>query len=566
MIRVPALRISVRRSVVLLVLLPALLLPVACGGAQTAGPPTPPATALPTATPQPTPTVPPPTAEPPRASAAGASTTPGASYPTRLATGEFLAGDEARDRIALPGTAERAAFEATLASMGTDSPTTERMLFLNTTDPNNPSWTYLPGNGQRLYVAVVQEGGAEKIDPSLHDWRVGNVTGVEMARWQEVTPPPGADNLRLVANGITTVIGAYQGDTLVYWLSTEANNGMGDWRPNDSNMPEGAREYVYNNDRNTWVAGVNEVTYEYRGGEWVEVIEWGEVRDGLFWDGTAWQALPAGEGWSVAIGESGQVQATNAQGESSFYQSGERLTSAQIETRKVVEYVAANSEVINHVPMNTIEFRASKRLQQAISERLPKDLQEALGENPLYMMVWNPGKLEQILGELRIEAVGYEEKISLSDYKVMFTFLSNDEEIPEVFLDYFIGGASDGYRFNAFFDGKTVHLLLRTARYMSTGYNYDHRDEIGIAFDGLMSALAQVSGNKISPSFQLKFSEDTIYDDNNFYVEERGITWLLHPGVGNPYRGTGKNYANMDYYNELYNQGWIPPEVWEMMQ
>jgi hypothetical protein len=299
-------------------------LAAACGGnppvSETA---TAPATAAaPTAAPSPTATA---TAPPkPAALPAGSPSLPATTYPARTGTGEMLTGEAAQDRIAQPGTPEREQFETVLASMGTDAPTDERVFLLNTSDPEHPNWTYLPGNSQQLYVAVVREGGVEKIDPSLHDWRVGHVTGVEMVRWQEVTPPPGADNLRLVANGTTTVIGAFQGDTLVYWLSTEANNGQGDWRPNDSTMPDGAGNYSFDAERNTWVTQVGEVVYAYEAGQWVEVVaptpeptpmsQLGEVRDGQWWDGAGWQALPDGEGWQVSVGEDGRVRALNADG------------------------------------------------------------------------------------------------------------------------------------------------------------------------------------------------------------------------------------------------------------
>jgi len=207
----------------------------------------------------------------PSAMAAGETQAPGYTYPDRYTPGTMVYGDEAKDRIAPPGTDARAAFEAELASMDADAPTAERVLLLNTTDPDNLNWTYLPGNEQGLYVAVIREGGAEKIDTSLHDWRVGNVPGVEMVGWQQVTPPPGTDHVRLVANGATTVVGAYQGNKLVYWLSAEANDGMGDWRPNDSNMPEGAEEYTFNDARNSWLTEANGLIYEYQNGDWVEV-------------------------------------------------------------------------------------------------------------------------------------------------------------------------------------------------------------------------------------------------------------------------------------------------------
>ncbi len=242
------------------------------------------------------------------------------AYPTEFTLGSMLPGHDALDRIAPADTSERQALENELAAMGQGAPTSERVFGLNVSDPDNPSWTSLPGDGNTLYVAVVREGGTTKIDPSLHDWRARNVPGVEFVKWQEVTPPPGADNLRLIANGSTTVIGAYQGDTLVYWFSTEENNGQGDWLPNDSNMPDGAEGYSFDNDRNTWVTRVGDTVFEYRSGVWNEVIEMGAMRDGLWWDGAGWQVLP-GEGWQVSVGESGQIQAINPDGERYVYES-----------------------------------------------------------------------------------------------------------------------------------------------------------------------------------------------------------------------------------------------------
>jgi len=289
---------------------------------------------------------------------------------------------------------------------------------------------------------------------------------------------------------------------------------------------------------------------------------------GQWWDGAGWQSLPEGEGWQVEVLEDGQVQATDTSGANYTWVEGKWLTEAQIETQKVVEYVAANSEVINRVPMEHVEFRASEALQRQIYDRLPADLQTQLGEHPLYMMVWNAPKMQEVLSGLSIEVEGYKDKLSLADHKLVVTFMNFNEDIEGVWLDHFHGGASDSFVYGAYLDETTgeIHLVMRTARFTSVGYRYDQISEGAIIGQGAIPAIALLAGfNDAGGVLGSRLSEDTSFDDSNI-AEEQGVTWFLHAGVGNPYREYAIDYANIGYYQILYEEGWIPEEVWGMMQ
>lgn len=446
------------------------------------------------------------------------------AYPTEFTLGILLPDNDALDRIAPAGTAERQAFEAELAEMGHNAPSSERVFGLNMSEADSPSWTYLPGSDQALYVAVIQENGAIKIDPSLHDWRARNVTGVEFVEWQEVTPPPGADKLRLVANGKTTVIGAFKGDTLVYWFNTEGNNGQGDWLPNDSNMPEGAEGYSFDTDKNTWVTQIGETVFEYRSGNWNEVIELGEVRDNLWWDGEGWQELPAMADEVTLSIEGEEIKAFDGT-TSMYWMDGQWWTEAQWDTQKMVEYVEENATRINYKEMTGIEIRASSTLQREMWEQLPEDLQ-AKGENPLFVIVTSEEVLRKAIGEQFVKIAGKDGLTSLQGRDVRITYLSASEDQTRT-LPVF-GGTGQSTFAGAFerSDG-VIEIVIGLPPYLSTLYRYNRFELEADMQPQLTFVFSLLVGNHTySKAIEADFVHDTSWDDY-FQGNSVGHTYLL---------------------------------------
>ena len=276
---------------------------------------------------------------------------------------------------------------------------------------------------------------------------------------------------------------------------------------------------------------------------------------------------------SLETDDGGRVIITDDQGTVFWLNEGRFVNDALLkaeaiaaEAQKVVEYVEANSEVINRVPMEHVEFRATDALQRQIYDRLPTELQTKLGDKPLYMMVWNASKMQEVLSGLSIEVEGYKDRLSLADHKLVVTFMNFNEGIEGVTLHHFHGGASDAFVYGAYLDEETgtIHLAMRAARFASAGFHDSNQEEFAYVGQGLIPAIAELAG--IDDGFLLNnFYEDTAYDDYSTFDDIKGMTWYLHPGVGNPYGGFGINYLNMEYYRLLHEQGWIPPEVWKMM-
>ncbi len=234
---------------------------------------------------------------------------------------------------------------------------------------------------------------------------------------------------------------------------------------------------------------------------------------------------------------------------------------AVVESQRVAEYVEANTEPINRVEMPLLEFRASDQLQEAIWDRLPDDVQ-ALGDKPLYMMVYDVEKLTEVIGNLSIHVAGHEDKVPLADKKVVFTFLSGREEIPEVFLPYYVANQSDGYRYGAFEGGDgEIHVVIELASSISFTYKYDSFHEWQIMSEGVVLGLNQLSGNQDRDvvRFGKRFYIDTPYDDFSHPEDTRGITWLMHPSVGYGLRHElNSGYLSPGYYKMMGE--WIPEE------
>jgi hypothetical protein len=186
------------------------------------------------------------------------------------------------------------------------------------------------------------------------------------------------------------------------------------------------------------------------------------------------------------------------------------------------------------------------------------------------MMVWNAPKMQEVLAGLSIEVEGYEKRLSLADYKLVVTFMNFDEEMEGVTLDHYHGGASDSFLYGAYLDKATgeIHLAMRVARFTSAGYTYDQSTEGAIVFQGFQPALARLSDTDQGVLYR-RLQEDTIYDDVHADIEDVA-TEFIFLCVGDPYREFGVTnklrYLTMDFYRLLYEQGWIPDEVWEIMQ
>ena len=495
--------------------------------------------------------------------AAGATGQPAGevlAYPTEFTLGSMLPGHDALDQIAPAGSAERQALESELAAMGQGAPTSERVFGLNVSDSEHPSWTSLPGDTHAMYVALVREGGATKIDPALHDWRARNAVGVEFVEWREVTPPTGTDNLRLVANGPTTVIGAFQVDSLVYWFSTEAGDGQGDWLPNDSNLPEGASEYSYDNDRKTWLTQVGEVVYEYRSGNWNEVFEIGQMRDGHWWDGTGWQALP-GEGWQVSVAEDGTVRATDANGVEYSSVEGSWLTKALVETTKAVEYVERERVSLhpNHESISGIRISASETMQTIANSSLPEEF-KAMGSHPMFVVAPDPAQLREAIDACSVYVSGESEKIALEGRKVEIFFQAEGEDSGIRFTHVDSGG-SQSWKFGAFKkDDGSVLVVAQVPEYLSSPHSSSEMDVMQLMFEGVIQGLGELS---IKPELDWRVNErpwwyDSHYDDSNpLLAEDRTFLLLFYLARPTPI-SSGKLYGSSDFFSDY--EEWLPEE------
>jgi hypothetical protein len=262
-----------------------------------------------------------------------------------------------------------------------------------------------------------------------------------------------------------------------------------------------------------------------------------------WWDGASWQELPETEGEVQIELADGQVRAIDEQGTVYHNVGGEWLTESQVEAQKVARYVMEETEPINHVAMSRLEFRASDRLQGAIWERLPADVQER-SPKPLFLIVPDVEKLQAVIDGLSLHVVGQEEKVPLADKNVVFTFLSADED--EFDLPYYGGwNTLVTYGWGAF-KGKdeVVYIVIQTAPYVSTVYSYDDLLEWHMVFEGVFLGLQKLAtaqtylpGNTVKV-FQRRFFFDSEYD-NEWLGNGKNHTSMLFPIVGQPTRGDG---------------------------
>lgn len=273
-----------------------------------------------------------------------------------------------------------------------------------------------------------------------------------------------------------------------------------------------------------------------------------------WWDGSVWQALPAGEGWSVATGENGQVVATNRQGETAYYANGEWLSKAQIETRKVVEYSNTHASEIHELPLGSMSFRATEMLQAAIHSRLPESLQ-ALGPNPLFIVVPDPERLRGVLDSISIDIEGEKDRVSLRGQNVVFTFLSANEKIEGVQLRHTYGvNVNAQYAFGAFrAEDGTIYVVSRVGESLSRTYTYDRYSEWQLLFDAFIGSLETLAGKgNDGVRFQAKF----VFEDYDKYPGSERI-WMMVPCVVQlDHDGQGKYIVDWG----ILTPEWIPDE------
>jgi len=233
------------------------------------------------------------------------------------------------------------------------------------------------------------------------------------------------------------------------------------------------------------------------------------------------------------------------------------------EAQKVVEYVEANSVVINQVPMDRITLRATHKLQSAVSSGLPPE--ERHFENPLFAIVTDVERLEALLNTMSIEVVGHEGMVSLGDTsaveRIEFVFMSGNEE-PGFRLPTNYGhSAVTETQFGAYKSGNTVYVVMKLGDYLSTegSFNRSDGEEVQFFIDGVISGLRLLTKSQIDIStFTNQFLYDSSYDNYHPGLMENR-TWLIHMVALRPVRiESGDLYANSGFYKDY--EDWVPLE------
>ncbi len=234
------------------------------------------------------------------------------------------------------------------------------------------------------------------------------------------------------------------------------------------------------------------------------------------------------------------------------------------EAQKVVEYVEANSVVINQVPMDRITLRATHKLQSAVSSGLPPE--ERHFENPLFAIVTDVERLEALLNTMSIEVVGHEGMVSLGDTsaveRIEFVFMSGNEE-PGFRLPINFGhSAVTETQFGAYKSGNTVYVVMKLGDYLSTneGFSRAENEEGQFFIDGVINGLWKLSKTSVDiGTFSEKFRYDSKYDSHNkLLMNER--TWVVVLYAVHPERlkSGREHYTNSNFFEDYVE--WIPPE------
>ena len=267
----------------------------------------------------------------------------------------------------------------------------------------------------------------------------------------------------------------------------------------------------------------------------------------------------------------GRVEATDANGQVFWFEEGrfvnEALLAAEAtaaEAQKVAEYVEANGAPIHLATIPGMRLEATEQLQQAIWNRIPKELQE-LGPNPLFLIIPDADRLRAVIDTLSIQVEGHENKVPLAGREVVFTFMSVNEEVPDVMLPLFYGMGNGAYRIGAYEapDG-SIRIVVRTSNQVSTSYSYEKYPEWELVNDGFIYGLFVLSGSaKQAPDFQNDFSYDAVEYDHLFPGNAQNKTKMTFPVAAKiDHDGQGQYLFTIGFVDEYRDQ--LPPEYQEV--
>lgn len=234
------------------------------------------------------------------------------------------------------------------------------------------------------------------------------------------------------------------------------------------------------------------------------------------------------------------------------------------EAQKVVEYVEAHGSPIHLAQIPGMRLEATEQLQQAIWNRIPKELQE-LGPNPLFLIIPDADRLRAVIDTLSIQVEGHENKVPLAGREVVFTFMSATEEVPDVMLPLYYGQGNGSYRIGAYeaSDG-SIRIVVRTSNQLSTSYSHEKYAEWELLNDAFIYGLFVLSESaKQAPDFQTDFYYDADEYDHLFSGNIQNTTTMVHPIVAKIYHhGSGRTYFDSGYVDGY--RGQIPAEYQEV--
>ncbi len=243
------------------------------------------------------------------------------------------------------------------------------------------------------------------------------------------------------------------------------------------------------------------------------------------------------------------------------------ISEAELETKKVLSYLAENTERANLVPMQRIEFRVSDELQREIWEKVPEeirlpieeDLAEGETPKPLYFMIPDEAALQSVLNTLSINVGSTSEPVpvTLSDHKFVITFLNAYEDIHGVDFRYFVGHDKFLYKIGTFLDESSgvVHMVINASPIASTVFTYNDLRAGQLIFEGVIGGFTKVASGIPRDSNYTRdlFTINTIYDNNHPFDEMRDRTWMMWPCIVDPI-GNLPWYLNGQYYLDYRNQ------------
>lgn len=234
------------------------------------------------------------------------------------------------------------------------------------------------------------------------------------------------------------------------------------------------------------------------------------------------------------------------------------------EAQKVVEYVEAHGSPIHLAQIPGMRLEATEQLQQAIWNRIPKELQE-LGPNPLFLIIPDADRLRAVIDTLSIQVEGHENKVPLAGREVVFTFMSVNEEVPDVMLPLYYGQGNGSYRIGAYeASDDSIRIVVRTSNQVSTSYSYEKYPEWELVNDGFIYGLYVLSGSaRQAPDFQNDFSYDAVEYDHLFPGNAQNKTKMTFPAAAEiDHDGQGRYLFTIGFVDGYRSQ--IPAEYQEV--